>query len=502
MRYDAIVIGAGNGGLVSALTLQKKGKKVLVLEANHTPGGMATSFIRGRFEFDASLHELCGFGREENHGEVYDLFERLGILNKVSLVNTNECFHVVTLNTKEEYTLPSSLPAFLEKMEEYVPGSKESVQAFFDLAKEMKHAFEILKQNQMDRLHQECPHFFSILNRSLEDVCEELKMPKKTREIISSYWIYLGSPSKEISFFHYAMMMYSYVCHGVFIPKYRSYDLSLTLQEEFEACGGEIRFFSKVEKILFSEERPSGVQCSDGSIFYTDHIIANLSPNIVYGSLIPREQQTKEMIQLCNARTLGARGFSIYLGLNKSPEELGLSHYSYFIFDAMDSNIEAKKMREIYHNGCNAVVLENAIDPKSPTTTLCITSVLFGDDFEKVVTKDNYLEMKEKLAQHFISVFERATGSNIFSAIEEIEIATPVTFSRYVGHPSGSIYGYLAKGYDNLLPRMLHEGQEEYLKGLRFCGGFGSWLSGVSSTYLSGEDAAQKTIADMEQGAE
>ena len=29
--FDVIVIGAGNGGLVAALTLQKKGKKVLLL---------------------------------------------------------------------------------------------------------------------------------------------------------------------------------------------------------------------------------------------------------------------------------------------------------------------------------------------------------------------------------------------------------------------------------------------------------------------------------------
>ena len=32
--YDVIVIGAGNGGLVSALTLQRQGKKVLLLEKN------------------------------------------------------------------------------------------------------------------------------------------------------------------------------------------------------------------------------------------------------------------------------------------------------------------------------------------------------------------------------------------------------------------------------------------------------------------------------------
>ncbi len=38
-NYDAVVIGAGNGGLTAAATLAKAGKKVLVLEQHNTPGG-------------------------------------------------------------------------------------------------------------------------------------------------------------------------------------------------------------------------------------------------------------------------------------------------------------------------------------------------------------------------------------------------------------------------------------------------------------------------------
>lgn len=47
MEYDVIVIGAGNAGLVSALTLQKKGKKVLILEKSKMAGGVSSSFKRG-----------------------------------------------------------------------------------------------------------------------------------------------------------------------------------------------------------------------------------------------------------------------------------------------------------------------------------------------------------------------------------------------------------------------------------------------------------------------
>lgn len=45
-KYDVIVIGAGNGGLMAALNIASKGKSVLVLESNYISGGLATSFVK------------------------------------------------------------------------------------------------------------------------------------------------------------------------------------------------------------------------------------------------------------------------------------------------------------------------------------------------------------------------------------------------------------------------------------------------------------------------
>ena len=67
-KYDAVVIGSGTGGMSAALTLAGAGKKTLLIEQHNLPGGCSTSFIRGRFEFDASLHEFCGVGEEGNWG--------------------------------------------------------------------------------------------------------------------------------------------------------------------------------------------------------------------------------------------------------------------------------------------------------------------------------------------------------------------------------------------------------------------------------------------------
>ena len=77
--------------------------------------------------------------------------------------------------------------------------------------------------------------------------------------------------------------------------------------------------------------------------------------------------------------------------------------------------------------------------------------------------------MKQKNDKIYDLVFQAKVTKNVEychadDAIEEIEVATPVTFARYTGHPEGVIYGYLATSHDNLLPRMMNEEKEVMLE--------------------------------------
>ena len=56
-KYDVVVVGAGNAGLSAAVSCAAQGKKTLLIEKHNLPGGVASSFKRGRFEFDPSVHE-------------------------------------------------------------------------------------------------------------------------------------------------------------------------------------------------------------------------------------------------------------------------------------------------------------------------------------------------------------------------------------------------------------------------------------------------------------
>ncbi len=77
-HYDVVVIGAGMGGLSAGIHAALAGKDVLVLEQHNLPGGFATSFVRGRYEFEATLHELLDFDTPERMGPIRKLLNDAG----------------------------------------------------------------------------------------------------------------------------------------------------------------------------------------------------------------------------------------------------------------------------------------------------------------------------------------------------------------------------------------------------------------------------------------
>lgn len=66
--YDVIVVGAGFGGLGTALTLGQGGAKVLLCEALRYPGGCASTFSRGGFRFDAGATLVSGLEEHQLFG--------------------------------------------------------------------------------------------------------------------------------------------------------------------------------------------------------------------------------------------------------------------------------------------------------------------------------------------------------------------------------------------------------------------------------------------------
>src|SRR5574344_59179 len=128
--YDVIVVGAGNGGLAAAATTAKGGLKTLLLEKHNLPGGCASSFVRGRFEFEPSLHELCMVGTEEKPDLVYSIFKELGAKPEWQYEH-NVFRSIVKGEEGYDVTLKAGVEPFCDSLERYCPGSKKAIKKLF-----------------------------------------------------------------------------------------------------------------------------------------------------------------------------------------------------------------------------------------------------------------------------------------------------------------------------------------------------------------------------------
>lgn len=129
-KYDVIVIGVGNGGLSAVVTTSRGGLKTLILERHNLPGGSATSFVRGRFEFESALHKLCDLGTEERPGSVHKLFDEYEA-DMTWHIEKNLFRLIVPDHT--DLRLPTGKEEFTEKMESLVPGCCDSVRELLRL---------------------------------------------------------------------------------------------------------------------------------------------------------------------------------------------------------------------------------------------------------------------------------------------------------------------------------------------------------------------------------
>lgn len=506
-NYDVIVIGAGNAGLMAALTIAEKGKKVLVLESNSGPGGLATSFVRGRFEFEASLRELKSVGSETDKGILRKIFDEYDLNEKIEWIELPEAYKLIKKSTQKEiYSIPFGVDEFIKKMEEYVPESKDKLTEFFELLKEVYEAVQYIENSNeeinYDYFKEKYPNFSTVSSYSLQTVLDRLKMPQKLQELISSYWIYFGASSININFAHYASAFYELLTKKAYIPKNRSYELSCIIERKIRNYGGKVWYNEEVKNIIVQDNKVIGVKTQNGNTYTTNYVVCNSSPFNLYSSLIDSKSVPQYALKLTNSRKLGNTALTIYSGLNKSAENLGINNYMYFLYNSLDSNVEFEGMKSISSNTMIVTCLNNAIKDASPseTTILNITALYVDNCWDKVVNEENYYAYKEKIASKLIEELEKALEVNIKEYIEEIEISTPVTYSKQNASPDGCVNGYMVNNVDSILARTLNKNEEYLLNGLRTCGSYSYYGSGYDSTYRNGYEVGKSILKDIEKG--
>ena len=144
MKYHTIIIGGGLAGLTAGATLAKFGKKVLLLEQHHKPGGCATTFKRGDFIIEVGLHEMSGL---VENGKLRSIFKMLEVENHVELKQVPEFYGIPS--DSEDFVFPHGFKAATKALINKYPDEEKGIRKFMKvLAGIRKEALNLPQEQQ------------------------------------------------------------------------------------------------------------------------------------------------------------------------------------------------------------------------------------------------------------------------------------------------------------------------------------------------------------------
>lgn len=507
-QYDVIVIGGGNGGLASAATLAEKGKSVILFEKHNIPGGCGTSFRRGRFEFEVALHQLSHMGTEENPGPLRELFKRYGILDEINWIQIKELFRV---NFPDGTGV--SLPAERKQCEDFLckefPSQADGIRKYFETVYKFcaeaaefaaKSAKSTGEQGALKKAIMKAgfPKLYPTLAnyglKSTQEVLDEFFTDSKLQLALSAYWCFMGVPPARFPFAILAKCTNFYLETKPYYLTGTSMMMNQAIMEAVQKMGGTVRLNCGVKRIVLENGKAVGVIDEFGEEYRAKKIISNISPLATYGNLLLPEEIPDAAREYLKPYTVGISAITCFIGLDCTPEEIGFTTSFTLNYESLDANEDFKDAYKLLPGNDPLVATCYTVDDPSvsPKGTSVITAgtLKYGEPWEKL-PPEQYYEMKYEAGRRIVARLEKMYPG-FMEHIEEMEIATPLTHMRYLGHPGGAIYGY----EQDLMQSVFFFPTESKIENLEFASG---WVNacGFGPNYTYADTVASKIAQEV-----
>ena len=463
--WDAVIIGAGLGGLSCAAGFARQGVKPLVLEQHSIPGGYATTFKRpGGFVFDVSLHSTSA---GERNG-VANLIEGFPEITDIEFVPHKVLYRAIFPD--RDIRVPHrDVDGYIKILIETFPEEKAGIEALFQtmrgLISDLNRYRSAGGQVNMADFPKEFPYLVKCFSSTWGTVLDSHIKDPKLKGVVSALWGYFGLPPSKLASLYYILPVIGYLEGGGYYPIGRSQKISDALRRFIEERGGKVLLKMRVESILVKEHAAYGVRTADGAEHLGRVVVSNANAYDTVHKMMDEAEFLKTYLARMDTFSVSLSSFQVFLGLKKDlVKEAGIKDTEIFYetgYDAEEGYRQALNA-EVEKGGFGLTLYDNLYKGYSPEgkNTLSIITLQGYDPWKKFEAdyfagkKDAYRSEKERMADVLIKKVEETLLPGLRNAIEVREVATPLTNVRYTGNYRGAIYGW-DQTVDNCEPRRL-----------------------------------------------
>ncbi len=270
--YDAIVIGSGIGGLVTATQLAAKGASVLVLESYVIPGGSSGYFERSSktgesgYRFDVGASMIFGFGKQ-------------GTTNLLTraLEAVNMSIETIPDPVQIHYHLPDGLALkvhkdyeqFLQELIAHFPHEAKGIRQFYDECWKVFNCLNVMDLLSLEELGYLTRVFFQhpfaclglvkYLPQNAGDIARRyIRDPKLLKFIDMECYCWSVVPADKTPMINAGMVFSDRHYGGINYPKGGVGQIAQKLVEGLEKAGSRIQYKARVSEIVTETGAPLG----------------------------------------------------------------------------------------------------------------------------------------------------------------------------------------------------------------------------------------------------
>jgi phytoene desaturase len=461
----AIIIGAGVGGMATAIRLRLLGHNVQVFEKNEYPGGKLTHFETNGFRFDAGpslftspqlIEELFTLAKEPV--APYFTYEKLEVACNY--------FYEDGVNIKA-YT---NKDAFALELHEKTGESTQNVYRYLNHASDAyNHIANIFLRYTLQSIQTlfKAPVIKAIgqlkmayLFKSLNSYNESAFKSPKLVQLFNRFATYNGSNPYK------APAMLSLIAHlehneGAFYPKGGMISITNALYRLALKLGVEFSFEKQVQEIITEDNSVKGV-----TVDHLQHdaaiVVSNMDVYFTYKNLLKDASKAAKV----KKQERSSSAFIFYWGMNKIFPSLDL-HNIFFSAD---------------YKGEFDAIFKTGIPFNDPTVYINITNKLEPGKYAPL-GKENWFVMvnvpantgqdwtmlEEFYRKAIINKLNKILGEQVESYIEVSEVLTPVKIESKTASYMGALYGNSSNS--KMAAFMRHPNDSKTTNGLYFVGG-------------------------------